>query len=46
MTTTERWQWLVLILVGGGLIYLLAPALTPFAQVISDGAGRAHGGRR
>jgi predicted PurR-regulated permease PerM len=31
MTTTERWQWLVLILVGGGLIYLLAPALTPFA---------------
>lgn len=31
MTMTERWQWLVLILVGGGLIYLLAPALTPFA---------------
>jgi predicted PurR-regulated permease PerM len=31
MTTTERWQWLVLFLVGGGLIYLLAPALTPFA---------------
>ncbi|MBL8300195.1 MAG: AI-2E family transporter [Rhodanobacteraceae bacterium] len=31
MTTTERWQWLVLILVGAGLIYLLAPALTPFA---------------
>ncbi|HSX60459.1 MAG TPA: AI-2E family transporter [Tahibacter sp.] len=31
MTTTERWQWLVLLLVGGGLIYLLAPALTPFA---------------
>lgn len=31
MTTTERWQWLALVLVGGGLIYLLAPALTPFA---------------
>jgi predicted PurR-regulated permease PerM len=31
MTTTERWQWLALALVGGGLIYLLAPALTPFA---------------
>jgi len=31
MTTTERWQWLVLALVFGGLIYLLAPALTPFA---------------
>lgn len=31
MMTTERWQWLVLALVGGGLIYLLAPALTPFA---------------
>ncbi|MCQ4164805.1 AI-2E family transporter [Tahibacter harae] len=31
MTTTERWQWLALALVTGGLIYLLAPALTPFA---------------
>ncbi|HVH35281.1 MAG TPA: AI-2E family transporter [Tahibacter sp.] len=31
MTTTERWQWLVLVLVCGGLVYLLAPALTPFA---------------
>lgn len=31
MTTTERWRWLALALVGGGLIYLLAPALTPFA---------------
>ncbi|TDR45805.1 putative PurR-regulated permease PerM [Tahibacter aquaticus] len=31
MTTTERWQWLAVALVGGGLIYLLAPALTPFA---------------
>lgn len=32
MTTTERWRWLALVLVGGGgLIYLLAPALTPFA---------------
>jgi predicted PurR-regulated permease PerM len=31
MTTTERWQWLVLVLVTGGVIYLLAPALTPFA---------------
>ncbi|WP_257385774.1 AI-2E family transporter [Tahibacter caeni] len=31
MTTTERWQWLALVLVTGGLIYLLAPALTPFA---------------
>lgn len=31
MTTTERWQWLVLVLVLGALVYLLAPALTPFA---------------
>lgn len=31
MTTTERWQWLVIVLVCGGLIYLLAPAITPFA---------------
>lgn len=31
MTMTERWQWLAVALVGGVLIYLLAPALTPFA---------------
>jgi predicted PurR-regulated permease PerM len=31
MNTTERWQWIFLALVTGGLIYLLAPALTPFA---------------
>ncbi len=31
MTSTERWQWLVVALVSGALIYLLAPVLTPFA---------------
>ncbi|MEO8669806.1 MAG: AI-2E family transporter [Tahibacter sp.] len=31
MSTTERWQWLALALILGGLLYLLAPALTPFA---------------
>ena len=31
MTMTERWQWLAVALVGGVMIYLLAPALTPFA---------------
>ncbi|HVJ63276.1 MAG TPA: AI-2E family transporter [Tahibacter sp.] len=31
MNTTERWQWIFLVLVLGGVIYLLAPALTPFA---------------
>ncbi|HOV56494.1 MAG TPA: AI-2E family transporter [Rhodanobacteraceae bacterium] len=31
MTSTERWQWLVLVLLLGGLLYLLAPVLTPFA---------------
>lgn len=31
MTTTERWQWLALVLVVGALLYVLAPALTPFA---------------
>ena len=30
-TSTERWQWLVLVLLLGGLLYLLAPVLTPFA---------------
>src|SRR5690606_24071156 len=38
MTTDEtrgglglRWQWLILLLVLGGFLYLLAPVLTPFA---------------
>lgn len=31
MNATERWQWIFLVLVLGGIIYLLAPALTPFA---------------
>ncbi len=31
MTSTQRWQALVLILILGGLVYLLAPVLTPFA---------------
>jgi predicted PurR-regulated permease PerM len=31
MTATQRWQALVLVLVLGGLLYLLAPVLTPFA---------------
>jgi predicted PurR-regulated permease PerM len=30
MTATQRWQAMILILVVGGLIYLLAPVLTPF----------------
>ena len=31
MTNTERWQWLVVVLLLGGLLYLLSPVLTPFA---------------
>jgi predicted PurR-regulated permease PerM len=30
MTTTQRWQWLVIVLLLGGIIYLLSPMLTPF----------------
>ena len=30
MTASNRWFWLLLILVGGFLVYLLAPVLTPF----------------
>jgi len=30
MTTTQRWQWLVIVLLLGGIIYLLSPILTPF----------------
>lgn len=30
MTLSNRWFWLLLVLVSGALIYLLAPVLTPF----------------
>lgn len=30
MTATQRWQALILVLILGGLLYLLAPVLTPF----------------
>jgi predicted PurR-regulated permease PerM len=30
MTTSNRWFWLIFILVNGVLVYLLAPVLTPF----------------
>lgn len=30
MTDTNRWYWLLLVLVSGFLVYLLAPVLTPF----------------
>lgn len=31
VTSSERWQWLALLLLLGCLLYLLAPVLTPFA---------------
>ncbi len=30
MTNSNRWYWLTLIVIGGLLVYLLAPVLTPF----------------
>ena len=30
ITTTQRWQWLVIVLLLGGIVYLLSPILTPF----------------
>jgi len=32
MIEQRRWQWLVTVLVLGGVLYLLAPVLTPFAM--------------